>query len=91
LIGCNASAASIASPIASAISNTNGFRWRRLKAFIEPAPAYISTCYVERQNLALRMTQKRFARLTNGFLKEAHQSRCGGQPVRLPPQPLPGS
>jgi IS1 family transposase len=33
-------------------------------------PAYISTSYVERQNLTLRMTQKRFARLTNGFSKK---------------------
>ena len=40
-------------------------------------PSYISISYVERQNLTLRMTQKRFARLTNGFSKEAHQSRCG--------------
>jgi hypothetical protein len=34
------------------------------------APSYISTSYVERQNLTLRMTQKRFARLTNGFSKK---------------------
>ena len=41
-------------------------------------PSYISTSYVERQNLTLRMTQKRFARLTNGLFKEAYQSRgCG--------------
>ncbi|TWC00451.1 IS1 family transposase [Bradyrhizobium macuxiense] len=33
-------------------------------------PANISTSYVERQNLTLRMTQKRFARLTNGFSKK---------------------
>lgn len=33
-------------------------------------PLYISTSYVERQNLTLRMTQKRFARLTNGFSKK---------------------
>ena len=33
-------------------------------------PSYISTSYAERQNLTLRMTQRRFARLTNGFSKK---------------------
>lgn len=32
-------------------------------------PAQISTSYVERQNLSLRMASKRFARLSNGFSK----------------------
>lgn len=33
-------------------------------------PAEISTSYVERQNLTLRMASKRFARLGNGFSKK---------------------
>jgi IS1 family transposase len=37
---------------------------------VSGTPSYISTSYVERQNLTLRMTQKRFARLTNGFSKK---------------------
>jgi IS1 family transposase len=37
---------------------------------VSGVPIHISTSYVERQNLTLRMTQKRFARLTNGFSKK---------------------
>ena len=33
-------------------------------------PEQISTSYVERQNLTLRMASKRFARLSNGFSKK---------------------
>ena len=41
---------------------------------VSGVPADISTSYVERSNLTLRMSSKRFARLSNGFSKklEAH-------------------